>query len=249
MLLATLLIDYPILRETLSRAPDTKVTWEQSDLTEVGDHQMLVWVDGGGSIRRRPRDRPDRQGPPTGSRVRRPPLPTRVDGRRSAGERLSHRDRSGQRLTGSDCDARGMELPRRVPERRGARSSFTPSLWIAVSTSNSDGCAIRTNPLDGSHLQYGITDRQRETLVAAVDAGYLGYSAVVFTRRTRRATRASRRTRPGALPGAASRRSSENTVYPDALSRRNARVTRPVRCRGPKSRQGIPGRATPAPLE
>jgi len=47
MLLATLLIDYPILRETLSRAPDTKVTWEQSDLTEVGDHQMLVWVDGG----------------------------------------------------------------------------------------------------------------------------------------------------------------------------------------------------------
>lgn len=46
MLLATLLIDYPILRETLSRAPDVTVTWEQSDLTADGDHQTLVWVDG-----------------------------------------------------------------------------------------------------------------------------------------------------------------------------------------------------------
>ncbi|MGQ3411063.1 helix-turn-helix domain-containing protein [Natrinema sp. LN54] len=46
MLLATLLVDYPILREALSHTPDVTVTWEQSDLTEDGDHQLLVWVDG-----------------------------------------------------------------------------------------------------------------------------------------------------------------------------------------------------------
>lgn len=45
MLFAALSIDYPILRETLSHAPDATVTWEQSDLTEDGDHRMLVWVD------------------------------------------------------------------------------------------------------------------------------------------------------------------------------------------------------------
>ncbi|MDF9744364.1 helix-turn-helix domain-containing protein [Natrinema salsiterrestre] len=46
MLLATLLVDYPILRETLSNAPGVTLTWEQSDLTGDGDHRMLVWVDG-----------------------------------------------------------------------------------------------------------------------------------------------------------------------------------------------------------
>ncbi|ELZ08746.1 bacterio-opsin activator HTH domain-containing protein [Natrinema thermotolerans DSM 11552] len=46
MLLATLLIDYPILRNALSHAPGVTATWEQSDLTADGDHRMLVWIDG-----------------------------------------------------------------------------------------------------------------------------------------------------------------------------------------------------------
>ncbi|OAQ51633.1 hypothetical protein HTG_16375 [Natrinema mahii] len=46
MLLATLLIDYPILRDALSHAPGVTATWEQSDLTADGDHRMLVWIDG-----------------------------------------------------------------------------------------------------------------------------------------------------------------------------------------------------------
>jgi len=102
-------------------------------------------------------------------------------------------------------------------------------------------------PTDGSHLQYGITDRQRETLVAAVDAGYLDIPRSCSLAELGEQLGISPNATSSAS-GAASRRSSR-TRCTRTLSRRNARVTRPVRSRGPKSRQGIPGRATPAPLE
>lgn len=44
MLLSIFWIDNPILRHTLSNAPDVNVRWEKSDLTESGEHRMLAWV-------------------------------------------------------------------------------------------------------------------------------------------------------------------------------------------------------------
>ncbi|SIR81251.1 Predicted DNA binding protein, contains HTH domain [Haladaptatus litoreus] len=47
MIIVEFRLDYPVLRDALSRAPKMKLTWEQSDRTEEGRHKLLFWTEGG----------------------------------------------------------------------------------------------------------------------------------------------------------------------------------------------------------
>ncbi|QLK27826.1 helix-turn-helix domain-containing protein [Natrinema zhouii] len=174
MLLATLLTDYPILRETLSRAPNTKVTWEQSDLTEDGDHQMLVWVDGEVAA-----FDAGLEADPTVN------APLQV---------VEFGDRRLYQLELTDDGQQASVYPTVIEAGNVLREvTATHEGWHFRAAFPSDEAIERFHaffvdrgldvelrqlydarePTDGSRLQYGVTDRQREALVAAVDAGYL----------------------------------------------------------------------------
>ncbi|WP_435157189.1 helix-turn-helix domain-containing protein [Haladaptatus sp. DFWS20] len=47
MIIVEFRLEYPILRAALRRAPGMTVTWEQSDRTKDGRHQLLFWTEGG----------------------------------------------------------------------------------------------------------------------------------------------------------------------------------------------------------
>lgn len=46
MIIVEFRLNYPILRKTLRRSPGIKITWEQSDRTAEGGHQILFWAEG-----------------------------------------------------------------------------------------------------------------------------------------------------------------------------------------------------------
>jgi len=218
MLLATLLIDYPILRETLSRAPDTKVTWEQSDLTEVGDHQMLVWVDGGVAS--------FDAGLETDPTVKAPLQVVEFGDRRlyqleltDDGQRVSVYPtviEAGNVLQEVTATHEGWNFRVAFPSDEALEQFHAFFVDRGLDVELRRLCDTH-EPTDGSHLQYGITDRQRETLVAAVDAGYLDIP--------RSCSLAELGEQLGISPNATSERFRrgvetliENTVYPDAQS-------------------------------
>lgn len=47
MIIVEFRLEYPILRDALRCAPRMTVTWEQSDRTKDGRHQLLFWTEGG----------------------------------------------------------------------------------------------------------------------------------------------------------------------------------------------------------
>lgn len=226
MIFATLLVDYPILRETLSHASDATVTWEQSDLTGDGDHRMLVWVDGDDAALEAFEDGLEAD-------------PTVVEPLRTvefAGRRLYHLE-----LT---CEGHRSSVYPIVVESGGVLLDVTATTegWFfrvafpSIETferfheffverdlevevrqlyDEFDGTGESNS---GAGSQFGLTDRQRETLVAAVDAGYLDIPrscslAELADRFDISSNAASERFRRGV------RTLIENTIYPDDRSR------------------------------
>ncbi|PGF18332.1 bacterio-opsin activator [Natrinema sp. CBA1119] len=220
MLLATLVIDYPILRETLSRAPNTKVTWEQSDITRDETHQMLVWVDGDDEMAAFDAGL---EADPT---VKPPLQVVEFDGRRL------------YQLELTDDGEQASVYPTVIEEASVLREvTATHEGWLFRAAFPSDEALERFHAFfvdrdigvelqqlqdgnvltDGSRLQYGVTDRQREALVAAVDAGYLDIP--------RSCSLAELGERLDISPNATSERFRrgvetliEHTVYPDGRS-------------------------------
>ncbi len=174
MLLATLLIDYPILRDSLSQAPDVTVTWERSDLTTDGDHRMLVWVDGD----------------------ERPAFEAGLDTDRTIAavlQRAAFGDRWLYQLALTP-EGKATSVYPTVIEEGGVLQEVTATHegWIFRVAFPSDEALERfhgfflerdlevdvrklrdtRDPAGNARSEFGLTSRQREALVAAVEAGY-----------------------------------------------------------------------------
>ncbi|GAB3676957.1 helix-turn-helix domain-containing protein [Halopiger thermotolerans] len=226
MIFATLLIDYPILRETLERVPDATVTWEQSDLTGDGAHRTLVWVDGDDDALEAFDDALEAD--PTVAELLRV---VEFDDRR-----LYHLELTCEGHQASvypiviegggvlrDVTATGEGWFFRVAfpstETFGRFHEFFAERDLDVEVrqlrDESDAAGDSTT---ASKFEFGLTDRQREALVAAVDAGYLDIPrscslAELADRFDISSNAASERFRRGV------RTLIENTVYPDDRSR------------------------------
>lgn len=223
MIFATLLVDYPILRETLSSAPDAIVTWEQSDLTGDGDHRMLVWVDGDDDALEAFDDALEAD--PT---VAEPLRVVDFDARRLYHLELTcegHRDSvypiviegSGV-LQDVTATAEGWFFRVAFPsaETFGRFHEFFVERDLDVEVrqlyEESDAAENSDPP-----SQFGLTASQRETLVAAADAGYLDIPrscslAELADRFDISSNAASERFRRGV------RTLIENTIYPEDRS-------------------------------
>ncbi|AEH36875.1 helix-turn-helix domain-containing protein [Halopiger xanaduensis] len=185
MIFATLLVDYPILRGTLSHAPDAIVTWEQSDLTGDGAHRMLVWVDGDDDAIAAFDDALEAD--PT---VAEPLRVVDFDERRLYHLELTcegHREsvypivvEGGGVLQDVTATAEGWFFRVAFPsaETFGRFHEFfverdldveVRQLYDVSDRAEDSNASPNTNPPS----QFGLTASQRETLVAAVDAGYL----------------------------------------------------------------------------
>lgn len=177
MLFATLSIDYPILRDALSHAPDATVTWVQSDLTEDGDHRMLVWVDGDDAFEAFDAGL---EADPT---VAGPSRVVEFDDRRLYQLELT---REGHRASVyplvieeagvlQDVTATHEGWFFRVAFPTEAALERFHAFFVEHDLTVEVRQLYEANEADAdsaSALQFGLTDRQRETLVVAVDAGY-----------------------------------------------------------------------------
>ncbi|RKD98157.1 helix-turn-helix domain-containing protein [Halopiger aswanensis] len=229
MIFATLLVDYPILSETLSTAPDAIVTWEQSDLTADGDHRMLVWVDGDDDALEAFDDALEAD-----STVAEPLRVVDFGDRRLYHLELTcegHRDSvyptviegSGV-LRDVTATAEGWFFRVAFPsaETFGRFHEFFIERDLDVEVrqlyDESDGAGdSNDNPNSTPPTQFGLTASQRETLVAAVDAGYLDIPrscslAELADRFDISSNAASERFRRGV------RTLIENTIYPEDRS-------------------------------
>ena len=217
MLIATLRLDYPIMRETLARRPDVYLTWEQSDLTEGGGHKMLVWIESDDFDAFHEALETD---PTVGDFSRR----TAFNGRRLYHIGLTeegHREslypliiEEGIVLDQVTADGDGWKFRITFPDH-GALERFQS--FCADHDLDVELRRLYEERETGERTRYGLTDRQRETLVAAVDEGYLeiprscslaelgeevGVSANAASERFRRGVK----------------RLVENTVHPEAES-------------------------------
>ncbi|SEW12059.1 helix-turn-helix domain-containing protein [Natrinema salifodinae] len=218
MLLTTFQVDYPILRETLSHAPDIELTWVRSDLTADGDHRLLAWVEGD-DLEAFENELED---DPTVT----PPSPVaEFDGRRlyqfeltPAGQQASVYplviDEGGV-LREVTATAEGWRFRVVFPDEAAVERfhAFFREQESTVELRRLHECEDG----DGGNRprsQFGLTDRQCETLIAAVNAGYLDIP--------RSCSLAELGERFGISPNATSERFRrgvrtlvENTVYPD----------------------------------
>ncbi|WP_436344990.1 helix-turn-helix domain-containing protein [Natronorubrum sp. FCH18a] len=220
MQLATLLVDYPILREALSRAPGVTVRWERSTLTEAGEHQLLVWVDGGDDDLEAFDD--SLEADPT---VRPPTRTVAFDDRRLYQFALTDEGRrasvhplvieEGGILHEVTATYEGWTIRVAFPTDGSLERcyAFFVDRGLTVEVRQLyDNSETAGGPI--SHPRYGVTERQREALVAAVDAGYLDIP--------RSCSLAELGDRLGISPNATSERFRrgvttlvENTVYSD----------------------------------
>lgn len=172
MLIATFRLDYPILRETLSHLPGVSVTWVQSDLTD-GGHKMLVWIetDDFETFHDGLEDDPTVG---TSSRM------TAVNGRRLYQLKLTERGHresvypliieEGIVLDHVTADDEGWEFRATFPDH-GALEEFRS--FCGEHDIDVELRRLYEERETNERPRYGLTDRQRETLVAAVDEGYL----------------------------------------------------------------------------
>lgn len=176
MLFATLSIEYPILRETLSHARDAAVTWEQSDITEDGDHRMLVWVDCDDTY-----DAFD-AGLDADPTVAGPSRIVEFDDRRLYQLELTP---EGHRASVYPLVIEEAGVLRDVTATHEGwffRVAFPTEAALerfhAFFVEHDHAVEIRQlyeaseADAESAASQFGLTDRQRETLAAAVDAGY-----------------------------------------------------------------------------
>lgn len=173
MLIATLRLDYSILRETLARHPDVWLTWEQSDITEDGTHKMLVWIESDDFEELHEALETD---------------PTVGDFSRLAafnGRRLYHIELSEEGHRESLYPLiieEGIVLDRVTADGDGWAFRVTfpdhdalEEFWDFCDDHDLEVTLRRLYEERGAdgRSRYGLTDRQRETLVAAVEEGYL----------------------------------------------------------------------------
>ncbi|QFU81434.1 helix-turn-helix domain-containing protein [Natronorubrum aibiense] len=173
MLFTAFWIDYPILREALSAAPDVTITWEQSDLTEDGSHQMLVWADGDGYDA-------FETGLEADATVEPPSRVVEFGDRRLYQLELTP---TGKRQSVYPVVLEEGSLLRRVTAthegwhfRAVFPSEDALERFHQFLLDNDIGLELQRlyKEQDGADsTQFGLTDQQRETLVTAVDAGYL----------------------------------------------------------------------------
>lgn len=216
MLLTTFWVDYPILRETLSHAPDVEITWERSDLTADGDHQMLVWADGDefeafdAGLENDPTVTTPSQVVEFDDR-RLYQLELTPEGRReSVYPNVIEEGGVPQEVTAThEGWYFRIALPTNEAVERFYNFFLDRELDVEIRQLYEKG-----ETGDGSRSQFGVTDCQREALVAAVDAGYLDIP--------RSCSLAELGARLDISPNATSERFRrgvktlvENTVYPD----------------------------------
>ncbi len=175
MLLTTFRIDYPILREALTHAPEIELTWEQSDLSENGTHQMLVWADG-------PTFGAFEAGLEADPTVKPPKRMVECDGQRlyqfeltAEGRRVSVYPtvvETGAILQDVTATSKGWNIRAALPDEETLDQyhSFFLGHDIDVEVKQ---LYENWEPKPSSQSQFGLTNRQYELLVSAVDDGYL----------------------------------------------------------------------------
>ena len=173
MLMATFRIDYPILRETLARVPEMELTWVQSDLIESDGHKMLVWIEHDDFEEFHEALEVDPTVIPS-------PQLAAVNGRRLYHLELTedgHREsiypliiERGIVLDHVTASGDGWEFRVTFPDHEALERfrAFCGDHDIEVQLRR----LYEERDANGGP-QFGLTDRQRETLVTAVDAGYL----------------------------------------------------------------------------
>lgn len=175
MLIATFVLDYPILQAALSAAPGVTLTWIQSDRTGAGDHRLLVWADGDESDLEAFEDALESD--PTAEP---PSRAVEIDGRRLYQIELTETGKDESVYPVVIEDATILEHVTASHEGWVLRVAFPDyealEAFHAFCTEREMLGELRhlyekRDPNGGN--RYGLTDRQRETLVAAVDTGYL----------------------------------------------------------------------------
>lgn len=216
MLLTTFWVDYPILRETLSHAPDITVTWERSDFTKSGNHQILVWADGDdfeafeAGLETDPTVNPPSRVAAFGDRRLYQLKLTRRGHRTSIYPAIIEEGSVLQEATATDD---GWHIRAAFPDNEALERYHGFFLERDIDIEIRELYEER-EVVEGSQSQYGLTDPQYETLVGAVEAGYLDIPrscslAELGERFDISSNAASERFRRGV------KTLVENTVYPD----------------------------------
>lgn len=173
MILAEFTLDHPLLRETLGRFPDVELTWERSYATPDGTMQTIVWVTGddfGAFEVAMDRDRS----------VANPTAITQVGDRRlyridmvGEGREMSIMPLlmdTGAVHEGLTATAEGWQNRVRFPDRAAIERvhRFCRDNGVGFTL---DRLFELTEVSSGETLE--LTPAQRETLVTALEAGYL----------------------------------------------------------------------------
>ena len=174
MILADFGVDHPALRTALAQAPEMRLTWERSDVVDDGRVQTLLWAEGG-----------DFEALEAGADD---------DPAVSTYRRLTETDgRDLLRIVLTEADHRPHLYPVLVEEDGVVRElAVTASEWQFQTVFPQwqafkrfrDFCRDHDFDMDVSRMQTettgdgsgslpGLTDRQRELLVATIDTGYL----------------------------------------------------------------------------
>lgn len=173
MIIVDFRVDYPILRQTLRNTPEMEIKWEQSDRTAEGSHQILFWAEGGNFEA----FEEELEADPT---VTNPTCAIEIGDQRLY--RVELQDESQRTsiypvlveeasiLQEVTATRRGWEFRAAFPDRAGF-SRFR------------DYCRAREIDFDVRRFyeererldspRFGLTARQRETLITAIDCGYL----------------------------------------------------------------------------
>ena len=216
MLITTFQVDYPILRTALSNVPEIELTWEKSDLTGEGTQQMLVWIAGTAF-------EAFEAGLEADPTVKSPTRVVEFDDRRLYQLELTPKGRrasvypiiveAGGFVQDAGATNEGWDIRAVLPDEETLEryhSFFRDrNMDLEVKRLYEDW-APETDVGSG----YGLTERQLETLVTAVDAGYLDIPrscslAELGAQFDISSNAASERFRRGA------KTLIENTVYPD----------------------------------
>ncbi|MFA9417727.1 helix-turn-helix domain-containing protein [Natrinema sp. HArc-T2] len=216
MLLTTFRIDYPILRTALTHASDIEITWERSDLIGDGTHRMLVWADG-------PAFGTFESGLEADPTVKSPTRVIEFDERRLYQLELTAEGRrasvyptvveTGAILQDATATDEGWDIRAALPDEE------TLDQYHTFFMSRDFDVELKQlyedwKPSYCSQPRFGLTDRQHEILVAAVDEGYLDIPrscslAELGTQFDISSNAASERFRRG------TKALIENTVYPN----------------------------------
>lgn len=173
MILVEFGLDYPILREALERAPEMEVTWKRSDQSEGGPHRILLWTEGGDfeafedGVEDDPTISTFSPVVKVGSqRLYKTEL--EEEGRRKSVYPLLVEQASIlQHVTATH---EGWEFRVAFPDRTAFGQFYD------FCRSNDLGCDVYRFYEERGNAdtpEFGLTDAQRETLVTAVDCGYL----------------------------------------------------------------------------